>query len=107
MITAGPVPERQEGSGAVTASDPGAGTDVLAAWMERTGRRARKPERAGLRFAFTVTSASRQSPWAELTDRRYNRLERRKREEARTRAAAGGRGRVTIPHAREQQAMGI
>jgi hypothetical protein len=48
---AAPVPG-QEGSGAVRASDPGAGTDVLPAWVERTGRRARKPERAGLRFAF-------------------------------------------------------
>jgi len=49
---AGPDPGRHEGSGAVTVSDPGAGTDVLAGWVERAGRRARKPERAGLRFAF-------------------------------------------------------
>jgi hypothetical protein len=29
------------------------GTDVLASWVDRVGRRARKPECAGLRFAFT------------------------------------------------------
>ena len=28
------------------------GTDVLASWVDRVGRRARKPECAGLRFAF-------------------------------------------------------
>jgi hypothetical protein len=39
-------------SGVYAVAGTSAGADVLAAWVERAGRRVRKPERAGLRFAF-------------------------------------------------------
>jgi site-specific DNA recombinase len=81
---AGPVPERQEASGTVTASDPGGGTDVLAAWG--TASAARGSRSAGLRFAFygRVSTEDWQDP-----------VTSRARQYAQAAALVSGRDRIT------------
>src|SRR2546429_1551110 len=86
-------PGLQKRSAAVTTFCPdgdsvtSTGADVLAAWVERTGCRARKPECAGLRFAFygRVSTEDWQDP-----------VTSRARQYAQAAALVAGRGRIAV-----------